>query len=86
MLQIKNISVICILLLLFGCIKPYDPVIDSNVENKYVVSGRITDTEGWQEVEVSLSSPIESPEYIPVSACQVIILDNNGNVFSLEEY
>jgi len=84
--QIKNISVIVILLLLFGCIKPYDPLIDSNVENKYVVSGRITDTEGWQEVKVSLSSPIESPEYVPVSACQVKILDDKGHVFSLEEY
>ncbi len=74
------------MLLLFGCIKSYDPLIDSNVEKKYVVSGRITDKEGWQEVEVSLSSPIDSPEYIPVLDCQVKILDNRGNVFSLAEY
>ncbi|MFH1159520.1 MAG: DUF4249 domain-containing protein [bacterium] len=84
--QIKNISVILAMVLLFACIKPYNPLIDGNAENKYVVSGRITDTEGWQEVEVSLSSPIESPEYVPVSACQVKILDDKGNVFSLEEY
>jgi len=84
--QIKNISVILTMVLLFSCIKHYDPLIDANVEKKYVVSGRITDTEGWQEVEVSLSSPIESPEYIPVSACQVKILDDKDNVFSMEEY
>jgi hypothetical protein len=83
--RIRNISIIFILLL-FGCIKPYDPKIESNKENKYVVSGRITDVEGWQEVEVSLSSPIESPEYIPVSHCAVYILDDKGNKFWLTEF
>ncbi|MCX6249568.1 MAG: DUF4249 domain-containing protein [Bacteroidetes bacterium] len=86
MRRIKNISVIFVLLLLFSCIKIYNPNIDAKAEKKYVVSGRITGTEGWQEVEVSLSSPIESPEYIPVPDCQVRILDDKGNVFSLEEY
>ena len=74
------------MLLLFGCIKSFDPQIDSNVKNKYVVSGRVTDMEGWQEVEVSKSSPIESPVYIPVPGCQVKIHDNKGNLFSMEEY
>ncbi len=83
---IKNITVIIILLLLTGCIKPYDPVIDANAENKYVVSGRITDQEGFQEVAVSLSSPIKEPKSIPVGFCQVNILDDKGNVFALEEY
>ncbi|NQV03618.1 MAG: DUF4249 family protein, partial [Bacteroidia bacterium] len=84
--RIKNILFILTMLLLFACIKPYDPQIDSSVENKYVVSGRITDIEGWQEVSVSLSSPIESPEYIPVPDCEVTILDDKSNVFLLEEY
>ena len=83
---IKNITVILFMFLLSGCIKPYDPLIDSNVENKYVVSGRITDKEGWQEVEVSLSSSIESPVYIALSGCLVKIHDNTGNEFPLEEY
>ncbi|MEI7499252.1 MAG: DUF4249 domain-containing protein [Bacteroidota bacterium] len=84
--RIKSISVIISLLLLSACIKPYDPVIDASAKNKYVVSGRVTNTEGWQDVEVSLSSPIESPKYIPVPACKVRILDDKGNIFSLEEY
>lgn len=83
--QINNIPLVITMLLLFACIKPYEPKIDSNAKNKYVVSGRITNTEGWQEVEVSLSSPIESPEYIPVSGCRVNILDDKGNIFLLEE-
>ncbi len=83
--QIKNILAILSMILLFACIKPFDPSIDSNAANTYVVSGRVSNTEGWQEVEVSLSSPIESPLYIPVPGCQVTILDDKGHVFSLEE-
>ncbi len=84
--QTKNIFFLFSLMLLLSCIKPYDPKIDSNAESKYVVSGRITDTEGWQEVEVSLSSPIESPAYIPVEGCQVKIIDDNGHDFTLLEW
>ncbi|MCK9421535.1 MAG: DUF4249 domain-containing protein [Bacteroidales bacterium] len=84
--RIKNIPLIITLLMLFSCIKLYDPQIDSNAKNKYVVSGRITNTEGWQEVDVSLSSPIESPSYVPVSGCRVNILDDKGNIFLMEEY
>jgi len=83
--QIKNIIYIFSMLLLFSCIKEFDPQIDSNVAIKYVVSGRIIGTEGWQVVDVSISSPIQAPEYIPVSDCQVTILDDKGNVFLLEE-
>ncbi len=84
--QIKNIVFLIPLVLLFGCIKSFTPKIDSNAENKYVVSGLITDKEGWQEVEVSRSSPIQSPTIIPVSGCQVSVFDNRGNIFELQEY
>ena len=67
-----------------SCIKLYDPVIDANAENKYVVSGRITDVEGWQEVGISLSAPIDAPKNIPVTGCQVNILDDQGNAFPLK--
>ena len=86
MRQIKNIiPLLTLLLLMFACIKPYNPLIESNAQHKYVVSGRVTDMEGWQEVNVSMSSPVESPEYIPVSGCNVNILDDKGNVFPLPE-
>jgi hypothetical protein len=84
--QIKNILFLFITTMMFGCIKAFDPQIETNVENKYVVSGCVTDMEGWQEVEVSLSSPIESPSYIQVSGCQVNIQDNSGHDFPLEEF
>jgi len=85
MRQIKNIIPVLALLLMYACIKPYNPLIESNAQNKYVVSGRVTDIEGWQEVNVSVSSPIENPKYIPVSGCYVNILDDKGNVFPLAE-
>jgi hypothetical protein len=84
----RSINILAILgmTLLVTCIKSFEPVINSNARNKYVVSGRVTNTEGWQVVQVSLSSPIESPEYIPVASCQVTILDDKGNIFAMEEY
>jgi hypothetical protein len=85
MRRIKNISAIFTMLLLFACIKPYNPVIDTNSENKYVVSGQVTSLEGWQVVDVSMSSPVGSPRYIPVEGCQVKILNDKGNEFPLQE-
>jgi len=86
MLRIKNIFFLLSMLILVTCVKPFDPQIKSNEENKFVVSGLVTDQEGWQEVEVSLSSPIESPEYIPVSGCLPVIRDNLGHEFPMDEY
>lgn len=86
MRQIKNISVLLFMILLAGCIKSYTPEIDANSENKYVVSGRINNTEGWQEVDVSMASPVGSPKNIPVGGCQVNIMDDKGNSFMLDEW
>jgi hypothetical protein len=84
--RIKNIILAAGMIFLAACIKPFSPEIDSNQASKYVVSGRVTNVEGWQEVDISRSSPVSSPAVIPVSACQVKILDNTGNTFSLEEF
>lgn len=85
MQRIKTISLFVGLMLLFSCIKEFDPVIDSDAANKYVVSGRITNIEGFQTVEVALSSPIQSPKYIPVTGCTGAIEDDKGNSFQLQE-
>jgi hypothetical protein len=82
---IRNFITIFALLLVFACIKPYNPVIESNAANKLVVSGRVTDVEGWQEVNVSTTSPIGKPQYLPVSGCTVSIRDDKGNVFPMAE-
>jgi len=82
--QIKPIISFLALLMLAACIKPYTPVIEGEEANQLVVSGRITDTEGWQEVSVSLSTPVETAENIPITGCEVIILDDHGNIFVLD--
>jgi len=83
MQRINFLPALVAILFFAGCIKAYDPVIDSSAGNKYVVSGKITNIEGWQEVEVSLSSPISSPKFIPVEGCYVAVSDDKGNQFQL---
>lgn len=83
--RIKSITYIIALLALAACIKPFTPVIEGDAAKKLVVSGRITSTEGWQEVSVSMSSPVETATNIPVSGCEVNIMDNKGNIFALDE-
>lgn len=68
-----------------SCIKPYEPVIEANDETKYVVTGRITDAEGFQEVHISLSSPVSAPVQRPVTGCYVSITDQNGKRFDFAE-
>jgi hypothetical protein len=82
---INSISVFFLLLHALSCVKPFSPKIESDMENKYVVSGKISSLGGWQEVSVSMSSPINEPEYTPVNGCQIRISDNNGNSFSMDE-
>ncbi|PKP53564.1 MAG: hypothetical protein CVT92_03755 [Bacteroidetes bacterium HGW-Bacteroidetes-1] len=85
-MRLINIFTIPFLVILaISCVKPFSPNIESDKENKYVVSGKISSIGGWQEVSVSMSSPIDEPEFIPVFGCQIRILDNNGNSFLLEE-
>lgn len=70
---------------MFACIKPFSPEIEGDAAHKIVISGRITNTEGWQEVNISFSSPVKDDEYIPFSGCQADIRDNKGNIFTLSE-
>jgi len=78
-----------ILLLIFemvACIEPYDPNIESQTSTKIIVSGQVTDQEGYQYVSVSYVSQIEDPQYLPLNGCVITILDDEDNSFPLEEY
>jgi hypothetical protein len=83
--RIKHLIMITGLMLMIACIKPFNPVIEGGEANKLVVSGRITGTEGWQEVNVSMSAPVIDAAYNPVSGCEVDIRDDKGNIFALNE-
>lgn len=72
-------------LLLSSCIKPYEPVIKPSDLSKYVVSGSVTPGGGMQKVNISRTSPINKPAYLPVPGCIVTIEDDKGNSFALTD-
>lgn len=86
MLRTK-ILLLCLVpvLVVSSCIKPYEPDIRSSDKQKYVVTGQVTDGGGDQTVNVSLTSPIGDPHYIPVQGCFVRIFDDKGNTFYMTE-
>jgi len=86
MRRIKSILFLLLpVLMISSCIKPYDPQILANDEKKYVVNGQVTDGDGLQKVNVSLTSPIGDAEYIPVTGCAIKILDDKGNEFVMTD-
>jgi hypothetical protein len=68
----------------FSCIESFIPSIGNLDANKYVVSGHVTDKEGYQIVNVSLTTSVSNPVFTPVNGCVVKILDDKGNVFKAE--
>ncbi len=75
-----------IILVLAGCIEPYAPNLNGEAENTYVVSGEVTNHEGYQMVSVSKAAPIDQPIHIPVTGGVLSIEDDQGHVFNMEEY
>jgi len=86
MQRIKTYSFIIVLLLMTNtCIEPYLLHIAEDDLNKYVISGQVTDQEGYQYVSVALGSSLDNPGFIPLQDCKVVISDDKGNEFILEE-
>ena len=69
----------------FSCIEEYKLSIDTSDTAKYVVYGNINDGDEDQIIQISYSSGIDAPEFIPLNDCEVIVSDNNGNVFESYE-
>ncbi|MBC8344153.1 MAG: DUF4249 domain-containing protein, partial [Bacteroidetes bacterium] len=70
-------------LMLSSCIKAFDPEIKGLDAKKYVVMGRITDNDSLQKVNVSLTSPVGKPAYVPVTGCIIKLMDDKGNEFPM---
>lgn len=77
-------DIIMIMLLMAGCVEPFTPELEETQESM-VVEALITDMEGDQHVYVSLSSPYSDPGFIPVSGCNIEIIDDASNSYSLAE-
>ena len=82
----KNIIYVLPLVFLASCIKPFNPDIDSDSASKIVVSGKLTNKEGYQTVSLSKSLSLDESDYQSLRNCKVSIWDENGNKFQLHEY
>lgn len=81
----KKLAVIFILITLGSCLKVYEPQIDSINNSKYVVSGQLTNQEGYQYISVSKTSSLDEPFQKPISGCDITIIDDKSNTFVCEE-
>lgn len=87
MLKTRFILYYILSLLFFqSCIKPFTPNIDNESALKVVVSGKLTNKEGYQLVSLSKSIALEDWKYQALSNCKVSIWDENGTEFQLHEY
>jgi hypothetical protein len=80
---VQIIFLFTLVVMISSCIRSYEPEILAADEKKYVITGQLTDEDGSQSINVSLSSPIQSPQYIPVLGCQVNIVDDKGHTFPM---
>ena len=71
---------------LSGCIEPYSPDLPADTKDIFVISGEVTNHEGYQNVEISRASSIGEPQEIPVTGSTVSIEDDKGNLFTMHEY
>jgi hypothetical protein len=73
-----------IILALSGCIENYYPKEIEGNKEKYVVSGQVTSTPGYQYIRVSKTSLITLPTYRPLEGCYVQIIDGQNNTFTAQ--
>lgn len=73
------------ILLLPGCIEPFNPEIDEK-QISLVVDGTLTDQEGYHSVRISRSSGYNDPEFTPETGCLVEIISERGDRVILNEY
>ena len=71
-------------LIITSCIRTYDPEILAEDEKKIVISGQVAAGDSIQKVNVSIGSPIEEPEFLPVDGCHVEISDDQGHTFVMQ--
>lgn len=70
--------VMLLFLAMLSCIDPYWPDVEDK-ESVLVVDGLVTDDADNQYVFLSLTAPVDSQKFIPVSDARVVVTDNLGN-------
>jgi hypothetical protein len=78
------ITILIMVLLTSGCIKPFSPELNDDSIGKYVVEGTVSSESEWHEITISKTSSVNRESFIPVDDCKVIIMTSNGNAFGGE--
>lgn len=76
---------IILILILFSCIKPYEPELQSSDEKKLVVQAVLGSQQGYQNVILKYTHKLNTTEEIPASNYSVKYIDTLGNEFALTE-
>jgi len=77
-------AIISLMLFLTHCISPYEPDIVGK-SGLLVVDGSIIKGRETQVINISRTSSISQPKYLPVENCNVRIMDDTGNEFVFDE-
>ena len=85
MIKFKTILFISLIISIVSCIEEYKPLLEVKDVGKYVIYGNISGQEGYQTINISTTSNTETPQYVPISGCDIIISDDLGNIFQSEE-
>jgi len=88
MMQINKIirfAAIIFLIALISCVKEFEPNLDETTTQKVVVSGRLTDMEAYQKVDVSVTSSLSNPKRIPLEKCSIILHCSDGKTWNYSE-
>ena len=88
MMQIKYINYLSVLILLMvfvSCVKEIEPDLSETDTKKVVISGRLTDREGFQKVDVSLTGSLSDVTRNALNNCKVILHSSNGKSWNYTE-
>ncbi len=82
----NNIFLLLMMLgLLYSCIKPYTPDVETAEKEKYVLLGTVNNYDTVQSIAVSKTSPLANPGFLPVEGCLVSVINGDGLVFNTQE-
>lgn len=77
-MQLNKWTISLILVVLIsGCIEPFDPTIEES-SRVLVIDGKLTDEQGVQTISISMSSSYNNPQFLPLSGCVVRVEDESG--------
>jgi hypothetical protein len=68
-------------IILTSCVKRYDPEIKSTDAVKFVITGQVNRGDAVQRINISTTSLLAKPTAIPVTGCDVKIIDGKGNTY-----